>query len=204
MTAFAAKGAFATRYAAVIFPFVALLVAGGVTRFLARWVRLGALLVLCAFLGVGALWNILDTRTQAGQVGRRRSTPTPEPGDLVVYCPDQLGPGGSRAVTADVEQVSLPDLRRPAVRRLGRLQGSATTPPTRPAFGREVLQRVPADRGHLRGLEHGVQDLRGRLRGAPRRHQCGPAGAGARARRQRQVLRARVGDVVPGDVVTRW
>jgi uncharacterized membrane protein len=114
ITSYAAKGAFATRYAAVIFPFVALLVAGGVTRFTARWVRLGVLLVLCFFLGVGALWNIADTRTQAGQVGAAIDA-NARPGDLVVYCPDQLGPAGSRAVTADVRQISYPTGGDPAL-----------------------------------------------------------------------------------------
>ncbi len=89
---YVAKGAFATRYAAVIFPFVALLVAAGVTRFGARWVRFGVLLVLCAVLGIGALWNVADTRTQAGQAARRRrrQRPTRRPRRLL---PGPAGPG---------------------------------------------------------------------------------------------------------------
>lgn len=143
-TAFAAKGAFATRYASVIFPFIVLLVAAGVTRFLARWVRFGALLVLCGFLGIGGLWNIRDTRTQAGQVGAAIDAEA-KPGDLVVYCPDQLGPGGSRAVTADVEQVTYPDFGDPhLVDWVDYKQRNDAADPR--AFGQEVLRRAPSDR----------------------------------------------------------
>jgi hypothetical protein len=112
--AYAARSAFATRYAAAVFPFVALLVAGGVTRFVARWVQLGVLLVLCAVLGVGAAWNVLDTRTQAGQIGAAIDAHA-QPGDLVIYCPDQLGPAGSRAVTADVQEVAYPTFGDPTL-----------------------------------------------------------------------------------------
>ena len=165
---YAAKGAFATRYSAVIFPFVALLVAGGVTRFAARWVRFGALLVLCAFLGAGALWNVADTRTQAGQVGDAINA-NAQPGDLVIYCPDQLGPAGSRAVTADVQQIAYPTFADPQLVDwvdYKERQDADRPGGLRPAGARRVALRP----GDLRGLEHRVQDLRGRLRGAPRRH----------------------------------
>ncbi|HEY6532447.1 MAG TPA: glycosyltransferase family 39 protein [Acidimicrobiales bacterium] len=109
---YALRSAFATRYSAVVVPFMALLVAGGLTRFAGRWVRLTAVLVVCAFLGAGAVWNVADTRTQAGQVAERIDA-NANPGDIVVYCPDQLGPAGSRAVTADVEQVSYPTFGDP-------------------------------------------------------------------------------------------
>jgi len=143
--AFAARGAFATRYAAVIFPFVALLVAGGVTRFLGRWVRLGVLLVLCAVLGAGGLWNILDTRTQASEAAAAIDA-NARPGDVVVYCPDQLGPGGSRAVTADVEQLTYPAFGDPRfVDWVDYKERNDAADPT--AFAEELLRRVPADQG---------------------------------------------------------
>jgi mannosyltransferase len=112
--AFALRGAFATRYAAVIFPFLALLVAAGVTRFAARWVRFGVLLVLCSYLAIGALWNVADTRTQMTQIGRAIDAKA-QPGDLVIYCPDQLGPAGSRATEADVREVAYPTFADPAL-----------------------------------------------------------------------------------------
>ena len=185
-------------------PFLALLVAGG-RHPLRRPV--GA--VRCAAggsapsSGVGALWNVADTRTQAPG----RSAPinaNAQPGDLVIYCPDQLGPAGSRAVTADVEQVAYPTLRRPAARRLGRLQGSATTRRTRPAFARRALDEAPSGPGDLRGLERRVQDVRGRLRGAGGRPRCGPSRRpGARVGEQLGYFEKAIRDVVPRHVVIR-
>jgi uncharacterized membrane protein YedE/YeeE len=112
--AFLLRGAYAPRYASVIFPFIALLVAGGVTRFGGRWIRFGVLLVLVGYLGIGATWNVRDTRTQA-------TTTAPlidefgQPGDIVVYCPDQLGPAGSRLVRDDVEQIAYPTYGDPSL-----------------------------------------------------------------------------------------
>jgi hypothetical protein len=106
------RGAFATRYAAVVVPLLALLVAGGLTRFGGRWVRFGVVVVVGVFLAVGAVWNVADTRTQAGEVGRAIDA-NAQPGDLVVFCPDQLGPAGTRAITADVEELSYPTLGDP-------------------------------------------------------------------------------------------
>ncbi len=141
---YAAKGAFATRYSAVIFPFLALLVAAGVTRFAARWVRFGVLLVLCAYLGAGALWNVADTRTQAGQVGEAINA-NAQPGDLVIYCPDQLGPAGSRAVTADVQQVAYPTYGEPQlVDWVDYAERQDTTDPA--GFARRALEESPSDR----------------------------------------------------------
>jgi hypothetical protein len=71
-------------------------------------------LAVCTFLGVGALWNLTDTRTQAGQAGRAIDAHA-QAGDLVVFCPDQLGPAGSRAVTADVEEIAYPTFGDPSL-----------------------------------------------------------------------------------------
>ncbi len=140
-----ARGAFATRYAAVVVPFIALLVAAGLTRFLGRWVRFGALLVLCAYLGFGALWNVADTRTQAGQIGAAIDA-NAQPGDVVVYCPDQLGPAGNRAVTADVRQVSYPTFADPSlVDWVDYKERNDAADPA--AFARRVLEEAGPDRG---------------------------------------------------------
>ena len=143
--AFVARGAFATRYAAVVFPFVALLVAGGVTRFGARWIRFGALLGLCAFLGAGALWNIADTRTQAGQIAAQINAHA-QPGDLVIYCPDQLGPAGSRKVTADVQQIAYPTYADPQL--VDWVDYKQRNDETNPAgFAGRAIEESPSDRG---------------------------------------------------------
>jgi mannosyltransferase len=143
--AYVLRGAYAPRYAAVIFPFLVLLVAGGVTRFAARWLRFGVLLVLVAYLGVGAAWNIRDTRTQA-------STTAPlideygQPNDLVVYCPDQLGPAGSRVVRDDVDQVAYPTFGDPRlVDWVDYQERNDATDPSE--FAQRVLDEAGPDRG---------------------------------------------------------
>ena len=139
------RGAFATRYAAVVMPFLALLVAGGLTRFAGRWVRFGVVAVVGAFLAVGALWNVADTRTQAGEVGEAVDA-NAQPGDLVVFCPDQLGPAGSRAITADVEEVAYPTLGDPHF--VDWVDYKERNDEADPAVvAQQVLDRAGADRG---------------------------------------------------------
>ena len=162
-----------------IFPFVALLVAGGVTRFAGPWVRFGALLVLCAFLGVGALWNIADTRTQAGEVGdgHRRQRPARRPRRLL---PRPARPG--RQPCRHRRRASRSPTRPSPTRSssTGSTTRSATTPTDPAGFAARALERVARRPGDLRGLERRVQDLRGRLRGARRRHRRRPPRPGAR------------------------
>lgn len=86
---------FAARYAAVFLPMVLLTIAAGVARLPRAEVRVG-LLVVVALLGAGAIANdIRNDRTQAGQIAATILEHA-EPGDAVVYCPDQLGPATAR------------------------------------------------------------------------------------------------------------
>lgn len=142
---YALRGAFATRYAAVVMPFLALLVAGGLTRFAGRWVRFGVVVVVCAFLGLGALWNVADTRTQVGEIGAAIDA-NAKPGDLVVFCPDQLGPSGSRTITADVEKVAYPTFGDPTL--VDWVDYKARNDEQDPAaFAQQVLSQAGPDRG---------------------------------------------------------
>jgi uncharacterized membrane protein len=162
--AFVARGAYATRYASVFFPFLVLLIAAGVTRFAARWLRFGVLVALCAILAIGAFWNIGDTRTQAGEIAATIDDHA-QPGDLVVYCPDQLGPGTSRIVTADVEQVSYPNLTDPGlVDWVDYGERNEAVDPI--AVASEIVARAPAERGifvvwngEYRTVERDCQEL---------------------------------------------
>lgn len=104
---YATWSAFATRYVAVIFPMFTVLVAAGVTRFVSHRVRLGVFVLLLGLLSIGAVWNVRDQRTQARSIGDAIAAEA-EPGDLVIYCPDQLGPSGSRALGDQVDQVTYP------------------------------------------------------------------------------------------------
>ena len=90
-----AKSTFDARYASVVFIPLLLLVALGVASFLDRRVRLGVL-ALAVVVGLsGAIPNVSTNRTQAGQVARAING-SANAGDVVAYCPDQLGPAVNR------------------------------------------------------------------------------------------------------------
>jgi mannosyltransferase len=105
---FILRGAYASRYASVIFPLVAMLAAAGLTRFGARWVRFGVITGMCVLLAFGALWNIRSTRTQMHELADKVAASSAA-GDIVVFCPDQLGPSGSRVMPDNLTLVSYPD-----------------------------------------------------------------------------------------------
>ena len=132
--------AFATRYGAIVFPFFAVLVAAGLTRFAQRWVQLGAFVVVLALFAVGAIYNVGYQRTQADEWASAIEA-VAEPGDLVVYCPDQLGPAGSRALSDDIEQVVYPTFGAPA--RVDWVDYEARNAAADPqAFAAEALERA--------------------------------------------------------------
>jgi uncharacterized membrane protein len=88
--AYATEGAYAGRYAAVIAPFLLVAVAAGVAR---APVELRALLAVGLF-GLSALavvHNVGYLRTQAGDITALLAEHA-EPTDVIVVCPDQLGP----------------------------------------------------------------------------------------------------------------
>jgi len=109
----AAGTAFEGRYASVVFPLFVLLVAFGVTTFADPRVQVGVLVVVVLLGFWGSARNIDELRTQAAasaDIIRAEA----RPGDLVVYCPDQIGPDVSRLLEGqDVRQVTFPDLGRP-------------------------------------------------------------------------------------------
>ena len=65
--------------------------------------------LLLVFSGAGVAEVLFTDRTQADAIAAPINAEA-GPGDLVIFCPDQLGPAGDRAVTADVEIVSYPRL----------------------------------------------------------------------------------------------
>ena len=128
--------AFATRYTAIVFPFFAVLVAAGLTRFAQRWVQLGVFVVVLALLTIGAVFGVGYQRTQSEEWASAIEAVT-EPGDLVVYCPDQLGPAGSRACPLTSSRSSTP--------RSGPRSGS-TGSTTRPGTPRPTPKPSPPKR----------------------------------------------------------
>jgi mannosyltransferase len=102
-----AGGAFQSRYSAVVFPFFVVLVARGVTTLSDPRVRAGVVAVVVGLGFVGGIRNVFTDRTEAGQVAAILRAHA-APGDLVVYCPDQLGPAVHRLAPSDLDQVTYP------------------------------------------------------------------------------------------------
>jgi mannosyltransferase len=96
------------RYAAVFFPLVILVAAFGFTVFASFRIRVGLLVVVVALGLVGGVRNISIQRAQAGQVAAQIN-PSVQPGDVVGYCPDQVGPSVSRLLPAGLQQRTFPD-----------------------------------------------------------------------------------------------
>jgi hypothetical protein len=114
IVAFVTNSAFAGRYASVFFPLVIVLVAAGLALVADGWARV-AVLGLVALLGgvvIFGQYRYFD-RTQAGVVADVINAEA-RAGDLVVVCPDQLGPALSRLIDVPgVRVVRYPDLGDP-------------------------------------------------------------------------------------------
>lgn len=103
---------YALRYSAVALP-PALLAASLGAQALPRRLRTGALAAAVALGSVGTLSAPFDTdRTQARETAAVLR-PLLRPGDLVVYCPDQLGPAVSRLLPGGTDQLVFPTGGRP-------------------------------------------------------------------------------------------
>lgn len=109
---YATWSAYATRYAAVFIPLLVLFAAAGITRFVGRVALIVVYAVTLGMLAMGGLFNITYDRTQtkalAPVVAERASA-----GDVVVTCPDQLGPATIRALPDDLVVVGYPTLETP-------------------------------------------------------------------------------------------
>ena len=89
----------------------------------ASWAECSRVAVVLGFVGRRPQ---RDHPTHAGARRSRRSCASEaKPGDLVVYCPDQVGPVGAPARAARPRRGRVPELRRAGARRLGRLQEAA-------------------------------------------------------------------------------
>ena len=79
-----------------------------------RRVRYGVIAV-AVLLGLAAgVENVTKQRTQAGEVATAIAAQA-RPGDVVGYCPDQLGPGVSRLLTGPFVQLTFPRAEPPAI-----------------------------------------------------------------------------------------
>ncbi|HVM09501.1 MAG TPA: glycosyltransferase family 39 protein [Acidimicrobiales bacterium] len=114
LVGFATDSAWASRYTSIAFPLVILVAAYGLRSFADR--RLVAVvLAVASLLGLagGARNAVAARRTQAEQVIHAMEQAGAAPGDVVVYCPDQLGPDVHRALPEGFEHYTFPDLADP-------------------------------------------------------------------------------------------
>jgi mannosyltransferase len=113
---YVAGSTYQVRYAAVVFPFVMMVAAFGITAPRRVWVRYAAVAVVVALGLVGGVRGARTIRTQAGQVATQVARGA-QPGDVVAYCPDQIGPATSRLLSrsAGVHQYTFPGFRSPQI-----------------------------------------------------------------------------------------
>ena len=111
---FVAGTGFQSRYAAVMFPLFALAVALGITVLGDRRLRYALLVFIVAVGFIGGVRNVITNRTQASQVADKIIAGSKR-GDIVAYCPDQLGPDVTRLLPRrfGLQQVAFPNLQSP-------------------------------------------------------------------------------------------
>jgi mannosyltransferase len=105
-------GAFAARYIAVVFPPFLLLVALGTRAFIDRRVLAVVVGAAVVFGLASSTENVRARKTQAPQVAAVLKAGV-RPGDIIAYCPDQLGPSVSRMLPAGLTQLTFPRLTGP-------------------------------------------------------------------------------------------
>jgi len=108
---YATGATYATRYAAAFIPFFLLVAALGLSR-LPRPVDALVLLAIFGLGLVGAYRNVTLDRSDADRSADAIEARA-EDGDLVVFCPDQLGPSTSRLLDDRFEQVTYPRFAPP-------------------------------------------------------------------------------------------
>ncbi len=91
------SSAFAPRYAAVVFLPLLLLVALGTTTLLDTRIRLIVVAIAVVAGLIGSVQNIDTQRTQAPQVAAVINSMA-KPGDIIAFCPDQIGPSVYRLI----------------------------------------------------------------------------------------------------------
>jgi mannosyltransferase len=137
--------AFAPRYTAVIFPLFLMVVAGGLLCFADGWIRLVVLGVVLMLSAGGAYFNATDQRSQARDIAAALAERAAAQ-DLVVYCPDQLGPACHREMRGDLDQVVFPTFASPErvdwVDYAERHRGADPE-----AFAGEAAERAGSERG---------------------------------------------------------
>ena len=111
---YATRSAFQARYASVVLIPLVLLVALGLGTLADRRLRAAVLGAAVVFGLAGSIPNIWTSRTQAGEVAATLAV-AGRPGDIVAFCPDQLGPAVYRLLPAGrYDQLTFPRAIGPA------------------------------------------------------------------------------------------
>jgi hypothetical protein len=109
-----AGSGFASRYAAITLVLFLLVAAVGIGRLPSARAQ-SITLTVCVVLGlIGGAMAVHAPRTQARTVADALRAHA-APGDVIAYCPDQLGPAVSRLLSPSVDQVTYPSYGRPEV-----------------------------------------------------------------------------------------
>jgi hypothetical protein len=108
----ATRSAYAARYTAVVFGLFILLIAMGTAVFADRRVRYAVIAAAIVLGLLGGTEYATEQRTQANDAARAIAAEG-RPGDIVAYCPDQLGPGLSRLLGPGYVQLTYPRGLRP-------------------------------------------------------------------------------------------
>lgn len=103
-------GAFSARYTSVVFPVFVLLVALGTAVLVDRRVRSGVVAAAVVLGLVTSTGNVTTDRTQLGSLVATARQAGLRDGDVIAYCPDQLGPAGTELAPPGTPQVGFPTL----------------------------------------------------------------------------------------------
>jgi mannosyltransferase len=113
LTVYVAGGAYTGRYTAVAVPLVCLAAALGAAALPGRWTPLAALGLVVAVGLASGIPAAGRARSSAEGVVEAFRAAGGAPGDLLAYCPDQLGPPVWRLLDEGVEQVVYPTFGDP-------------------------------------------------------------------------------------------
>lgn len=134
-------GAYTGRYTAVVVPLVCVVAGVGAVALPGRWTPVVALALVAAVGIASGVPAAGRSRSSAEGVVKAFRAAGGSPGDLLAYCPDQLGPPVWRLLEAGVEQVVYPSFGDP--RRIDWVDYRARQEAASPsAFARELSSRA--------------------------------------------------------------
>ena len=156
--------AFSSRYAAVVFLPLILLVALGTTTLLNPKARLILVTAAVAAGLFSSVQNISTQRTQATEVAAAINREA-KPGDVIGFCPDQLGPAVARQIhdPSQYDLITFPRETGPAIVNWVNY-GHAVAKATPQHFSAVLAGQDGGGEAHLAGVAAAVPDLRDQVR----------------------------------------